>query len=62
MNIERIKQAVEDKGISITKLTEEIGVNRKTWYKWMNGKTQPTYKNAVKLCKALNIDMRDLED
>ena len=62
MNIERIQQAVREKDISITELTKELGINRRTWYRWINGDMQPTYKNVVKLCKVLNIDIREIAD
>lgn len=62
MNVDRVKQAIEDKGISITKLSEELGIGRKTWYRWIKGETEPSFKKIQKLCKILNISITEIED
>ena len=62
MNVDRVKQAIEDKGMSITKLAEELNINRKTWYRWVNRESEPSFKKMQELCKILNISITEIED
>lgn len=51
-----IEQIRKEKGLSVTELCEEIGVQRTTYYKWINKERKPKLQRIVDMCKVLNID------
>ena len=62
MNIGRIQQAVGENEITITELAKELGINRRTWYRWMNKESDPGHSKIVKLCEILGIDINEIEE
>jgi len=56
------KQQLENKGMSIYRLSKETGIFEQTLYSMFNGKTfSPTLDNAVKIAKVLDIDLNKLK-
>ena len=51
-----IEQIRIDKGISVTKLCNDIGVQRTTYYKWLDGSRKPKIDKIINMCKVINID------
>ncbi len=51
-----IEQIRKEKGKSVTELCEKIGVQRTTYYKWINKERKPKMDKIVNMCKVLNID------
>ena len=51
-----IEQVRKEEGISVTELCEKIGVQRTTYYKWINKERKPKIDKIVNMCKVLNID------
>ena len=45
-----------EKGVSVLELCEKIGVQRTTYYKWINKERKPKIDKIVNMCKVLNID------
>ena len=55
MNLKKLDEARQDKGISITKLASEMDINRSTWYRWLSGEMKPSADKLAKLCKLLGF-------
>ena len=53
-----IKYVLKEKGISVRKLSERLGVTRDACYKYING--NPTVSVLDKIAKALDVDIRAL--
>ena len=51
-----IEQVRKEEGMSVTELCEKIGVQRTTYYKWINKERKPKIDKIVNMCKVLNID------
>ena len=51
-----IEQIRREKGVSVQELCEKIGVQRTTYYKWINKERKPKIDKIVNMCKVLNID------
>jgi len=57
----KIKEiAKRNRGWSIYELAKQLGNPPQTVYGWAGGRTQPSYKNMVLLCKKLKCTMSDL--
>lgn len=57
------KEQLENKGISIYRLSKETGIFEQTLYSMFNGNTSsPTLDNAVKIAKVLDIDLNKLKE
>ncbi len=56
-----IKEVAKNKkGWSLYKLAKELGLPQQTVYSWANGRTQPSYENMDRLCKALGCEIGEL--
>lgn len=56
------KEQLENKGMTIYRLSKETGIFEQTLYSMFNGKTaSPTLDNAVKIAKVLDIDLNKLK-
>ena len=51
-----IEQIRREKGVSVPELCEKIGVQRTTYYKWINKERKQKIDKIVNMCKVLNID------
>lgn len=52
--------AMSSKGWTIYKLAQELNLPHQTVYSWAWNKTQPTYKNLLKICSTLDCSMEDI--
>lgn len=61
VNIELLRQAINDRGMAITKLSEKSGIDRATLYNRFNGKGEFTASEIVGITAALRLtnDERD---
>ena len=55
VNIELLKDKIEDRGISIVKLSEKSGIDRATLYNRFNGKGEFTASEIVGITDALRL-------
>ena len=60
MNLKKLDEARQDKGISITKLASEMGINRSTWYRWLSGEMKPSADKLAKLCELPGVDITEV--
>ena len=57
------KEQLENKGMSIYRLSKETGIFEQTLYLMFNGNTSsPQLDNAVKIAKVLDIDLNKLKE
>lgn len=57
-----VKEQLENKGMTIYRLSKETGIFGQTLYSMFNGNTSsPTLDNAVKIAKVLVIDLNKLK-
>lgn len=61
LNTEKLREAIDDKGISITKLAKSIGITRESFYNKMNGNNEFKASEIHKTTKVLGLtrDRRD---
>ncbi len=52
--------AMKTKGWSIYKLAQELDLPQQTVYSWAWNKTQPNYKNLLRICHLLECSMEDI--
>lgn len=57
---ERIKQYMEDEGVSIRELSKVMNVSFQSVYKWQKGESLPTVSNFYILGQILGIDIDDM--
>lgn len=58
-----LKERLEEKNMSVYKLSKETGIFQQTLYSMFNGNTSsPTLDNAVKIAKVLDIDLNKLKE
>lgn len=58
-----VKEQLENKGMTIYRLSKETGIIEQTLYSIFNGNTSsPTLDNAVKIAKVLDIDLNKLKE
>nr|DAY26306.1 MAG TPA: Helix-turn-helix XRE-family like protein [Caudoviricetes sp.] len=58
-----VKEQLENKGMSIYRLSKETGIYEQTLYSMFNGNTSsPQLDNAVKIAKVLDIDLNKLKE
>ncbi len=58
-----LKKRLEEKNMSVYRLSKETGIFQQTLYSLFNGKTSsPTLDNAVKIAKVLDIDLNKLKE
>ena len=57
------KQQLENKKMTIYRLSKETGIFEQTLYSMLNGNTSsPKLDNAVKVAKVLDIDLNNLKE
>lgn len=57
-----VREQLEDKGMSIYRLSKETGIFEQTLHSMLNGNTSsPKLDNAVRIAKALDIDLNKLK-
>lgn len=56
----KIKQFMDDKGISIRELSKVMNVSFQSVYKWQKGESLPTVSNFYILGQILGIDIDDM--
>lgn len=58
-----VKEQLENKGMTIYRLSKETGILEQTLYSMFNGNTSsPQLDNAVKIAKVLDIDLNKLKE
>ena len=58
-----LKERLEEKNMSVYKLSKETGIFHQTLYALINGKTlNPRLDHAVKIAKVLDIDLNKLKE
>jgi len=58
-----LKERLEEKNMSVYKLSKETGIFQQTLYALINGKTlNPRLDHAVKIAKVLDIDLNKLKE
>lgn len=58
-----VKEQLENKGMTIYRLSKETGILEQTLYSMFNGNTSsPQLDNAVKIAKVLEIDLNKLKE
>ena len=58
-----VKEQLENKGMTIYRLSKETGIFEQTLYSMFNGNTaSPTLDNAVKIAMVLDIDLNKLKE
>jgi len=60
MNFNILEEARKEQGVSVSSLSKNLGVNRASWYRWLNGEVKPTFEKVVQACRILNVDVNDL--
>ena len=55
VDILRLKDTIEDRGITIVKLSEKTGIDRATLYNRFNGKGEFTASEIVSMTDALRL-------
>ena len=57
-----VKEQLENKGMTIYRLSKETGIFEQTLHSMLNGNTSsPKLDNAVKIAKVLDIDLNKLK-
>lgn len=54
---DRIKLHRERRGMTLTELSEKIGVAESTICNWEKGKTEPTLINAISVADVFNLSL-----
>lgn len=58
-----VREQLENKGMTIYRLSKETGVFEQTLHSMLNGNTSsPKLDNAVKIAKVLDIDLNKLKE
>ena len=58
-----VKEQLEDKGMTIYRLSKETGIFEQTLYSMFNGNTSsPKLDNFVKIANVLDIDLNKLKE
>ena len=58
-----VKEQLEDKGMTIYRLSKETGIFEQTLHSMLRGNTSsPKLDNAVKIAKVLDIDLNKLKE
>jgi DNA-binding Xre family transcriptional regulator len=57
VNINKLRGKIVEQGVTIEKLAQEIGIDRSTLYRKMNGQGETfTIREANLICKTLNLN------
>lgn len=58
-----VKEQLEDKGMTIYRLSKETGIFEQTLHSMLSGNTSsPRLDNAVRIAKVLDIDLNKLKE
>lgn len=60
INKNRLKLLIIEKDLTIKKLADDIGVHPQTISNWCNNKNLGNILTFYKLCKRLDVDIRDI--
>lgn len=55
-----LKELLKSKGVKQNWLAQRIGVSEVTMSNWVQSKSSPSKKNLDKLCKILNVNVKEL--
>lgn len=58
----RLSRLMKEQGVSISDLSKETGITRKTILKYLNGKSSPDAFNVYSIAKVLKISFDDFWD
>lgn len=56
----KIKEVAASRGYTVYRLAKLMEVPQQTLYSWVNGRTQPSYRNMDRLCQTLQCTTGDL--
>lgn len=56
IDLDLLRKAVIDCGMSISEIIRQSGVSRKTIYDALNGTTTPTFSTIHRICQTINCD------
>lgn len=54
----KIKEIMQEKGISVTQMSKKLGVTRQSFYRCLNG--NPTMNRLKKIADILDVSPKDL--
>lgn len=57
-----LRDRMSDAGVSQDQLSETTGISRQMLSRYMNGKSSPTFVNAVRISKVLKCSLEDFLD
>ena len=57
---ERLKQLLSERRVSITELSEKVGISRPTLYRILEGKSDLKLKDAIAIARYLNVPLESL--
>ena len=60
MKLNRIKEVLEDKGISQTWLAKKLGKSFSTVNSYVCNRSQPNLETLLEISKLLSVEMKDL--
>jgi predicted transcriptional regulator len=62
--VEQIREKLQTKGLSVLKMSNEVGISAYKIYKWLDGKGKPKHEDAVKIGKWLggNVEVIPIEE
>ena len=56
----RIRNLMNEKGVSVRDVTCILSVSNQTVYKWLNGQSLPTLENIYQLSQILHVSIDDM--
>ena len=56
----RIRNLMNEKGVSVRDVTGILSVSNQTVYKWLNGQSLPTLENIYQLSQILHVSIDDM--
>lgn len=54
---ENVQNILDDKSMTIYRLSRETGINENTLYSYSRGISEPSFKNMVKIADALDVSL-----
>lgn len=62
VNSEKLKEKIDETGVSISHLARKSGMTRESFYNKMNNETEFKVSEMLKISKALNISFEEREE
>lgn len=56
----KIRQVIEEKGLKIKHVIDEVGLAKSSFYEIMNGNSIPNLENARSISKAIGVPLDEL--